>query len=72
MIERAAQNMAVTPATLDQRDTEPKRKGASQDDLKARLEAARAMAFPEDVHCRDCFAKGRDAVIRLLEGKGDQ
>lgn len=72
MIARAERTTQIAPEQLEQRDDAPIRpiKGAGElDTLKARIEAARSLTpEPHAVHCRDCFQKGRDAVIRALEG----
>jgi len=37
--------------------------------LRARIEPARTLQpSPEQRHCLDCFEKGRDAALRLIEG----
>jgi hypothetical protein len=36
--------------------------------LRARIEAARSIQpAPKDLHCRDCFQRGRDAALRVIE-----
>ena len=37
--------------------------------LKARIDAARDLKpLPSELHCLDCFQRGRDAAIRLITG----
>lgn len=36
--------------------------------IRARIEAARSIQpAPKDLHCRDCFQRGRDAALRIIE-----
>lgn len=36
--------------------------------LLARIELARTIQpAPKDLHCRDCFQRGRDAALRVIE-----
>ncbi len=38
--------------------------------LKQRIETARKiLPGPDGLHCRDCFARGRDAALRAIEGR---
>lgn len=62
--EGARQRQREEPAN------EPKESAAAVE-LKAfreRLAAARELKDTEQRHCRDCFQRGRDAVLRFLEG----
>jgi hypothetical protein len=74
MIARAEQNTQITPDRLEARDATPRRSpkdaAAELEALLARISAARTL-MPEAhaVHCRDCFQKGRDAVLRVIEGE---
>jgi len=59
-------------ATRETRAGKP-RPGSDADadlqDLRARIEAARTLQpRPEQRHCLDCFEKGRDAALRLIDG----
>ena len=37
--------------------------------IRERIEAARKLRpQAKDLHCADCFGRGRDAAIRLIEG----
>jgi hypothetical protein len=39
-------------------------------EIKGRLAAARKLRpAPEVLHCRDCFGRGRDAVLDFIEGR---
>lgn len=75
--------MAILPETLEtpERDLEllTRAPGTAEDGpdfdeadelrvLRAKIEAARSLqASPRDMHCRDCFQRGRDATLRALE-----
>ena len=38
--------------------------------LRARIAAARRVEpAGKDLHCRDCFHRGRDAALRAIEGE---
>lgn len=40
-------------------------------ELGRRIEAARRVApTGRDLHCRDCFERGRDAALRVIDGIG--
>lgn len=78
-IGRTERNQQVTPETLEQREPAPSSQTATPSrprDAAAVLAALRQriadakslMPAPHDVHCRDCFQKGRDAVLRAIEG----
>ena len=39
------------------------------EELKARIEKARRIEpGPKVLHCRDCFTRGRDAALKVIEG----
>jgi len=60
--------LAVVSRRPDKEPLEPEEADELQA-LRARLEAARRVE-PEgrDLHCRDCFHRGRDAAVRKIEG----
>jgi len=71
MNARAERNTQVTPDALLHRDGEEDREAATAQlaALHARIEAARSLTdAPDDVHCRDCFTRGRDAALRAILG----
>lgn len=38
--------------------------------LRLRIATARHVApGPKGLHCRDCFARGRDAALKVIEGE---
>lgn len=38
--------------------------------LRGRIaEARRVLPGPNGLHCRDCFARGRDAALKVIEGR---
>ncbi|HME97115.1 MAG TPA: hypothetical protein VKN16_23175 [Methylomirabilota bacterium] len=65
----------ITGKDLDNRDAAALKarkaplEAATGSDLAARLAAARHLE-PEakDLHCRDCWTRGRDAALRAIEG----
>lgn len=64
--------MLETPETdlrLANRDARKPTAGDALRDFYARIEAARKLE-PQghELHCRDCFNRGRDAAIRAIEG----
>lgn len=70
--------MSVRPETLETPETDlrlatrNRLKPTADDilrDIYASIEAARKLA-PQgsELHCRDCFNRGRDAAIRAIEG----
>lgn len=79
MISKAERNGAVMAADLETPETDQPvmtRRKTSETDadrlttLLARIEAARTL-HPQgkDLHCEDCFNRGRNAAIRLIEGE---
>lgn len=76
MIGRADRNMQVTSGELEQREEPTRRKTkdpaeepSELEALRARIAAAKTLtAAPHEVHCRDCFEKGRDAALLAIEG----
>jgi hypothetical protein len=71
MISRTEKNMQVRPEALEPRETPKRAKDAAAEleALRARVAAAATlMPALHEVHCRDCFEKGRDAVLRAIEG----
>lgn len=72
MIGKAERNQQVTPDALEQRDQTGKRAKDAADELEVlrqRIATAKMLvAQPHEVHCRDCFEKGRDAALRIVEG----
>lgn len=77
MISRAERNAQVTPEGLEQRADSPatRAKPATTDELaalRARIAGARTLRpAVHEVHCRDCFEKGRDAALRAIEGDAE-
>lgn len=72
-VVRPDRNMQVMPEALENRDQVARERPQVQPDelaiIKARIAAARAlMPAAGEIHCRDCFSKGRDAVLRAIEG----
>lgn len=69
-IGMAESNNQVTPEALDKRE-EPRRKKAEPNELEALREriasASSLLPAPHEVHCLDCFKKGRDAAIAAIE-----
>lgn len=71
----------VAAATLDNREDGPAPAPASRAataadaraelaDLRARVEAAKSLQpQPHELHCRDCFHRGRNAAIRAIVGE---
>lgn len=74
-VARADRNMQIVPGSLEQREPEGQKAPALADELarvKARIAAAKKlMPAPHEVHCRDCFEKGRDAALRAIEGASE-
>jgi len=79
MVTKAEHNTQVTPGELVNREDTLLVPGAAAvatvdpatelARLRARLEEARRLEpLPHERHCLDCFQRGRNAVIRLLEG----
>jgi hypothetical protein len=53
-LRSAAQKAKAEPAALD---------------IAARIAAARLLEpDAKDLHCRDCWTRGRDAAIRVIQG----
>lgn len=74
MNQRNESDAGVSPAIIENREDGPR--PATFDSvavelagLKARIEAARAIEpVGRELHCRDCFHKGRNAAIRVILG----
>lgn len=75
MSARAERTNHVTSASLEQR--EPANAPADVATVQAELAALRGRIAaaavvqpqPHELHCRDCFNRGRDAAIRAIAGK---
>jgi hypothetical protein len=50
----------------------PRVSGAAEElrEIKERVAAARRRKPPASGHCRDCYMRGGDAVLDLIEDKG--
>lgn len=76
MATKAERTMQVAPGELTNReDVAPAVAPVTPDaatelrQLRARLDEARRLEPTlAETHCRDCFHRGRNAVIRFLEG----
>jgi hypothetical protein len=70
MAAKAERNGQVTTAMLDTPESVPMTTRGDDltelEMLKARIAAVQASATPDDVHCRDCFQRGRQAAIRAI------
>lgn len=65
---RAERTTQITPDTLEQRagDSRPD-PAAELAALRERIaKAATLEPQPHDLHCRDCFHRGRNATLRLI------
>lgn len=73
-------NNAVDPATLRKRRERESSAASPVTDrqqpvdelatLKARIEAARTVQPPTgEAHCLDCFDRGRNAALRVIDGE---
>jgi hypothetical protein len=64
----------ITGKDLENRGAEVVKAGKAKPDivdLADRIAAARLVEpDPKDVHCRDCWTRGRDAAIRAFEAAG--
>lgn len=72
--------MAVRPGALENpernapplstREEAPAAGAVDLPELKRRIKAARAIVPQRvsDLHCRDCFNRGRDAALRVIDG----
>lgn len=61
---------SVAPARVEAGLEAPGDPAAEElEELKARIEKARRIEpGPKVLHCRDCFTKGRDAALKVIEG----
>jgi hypothetical protein len=84
MSRRGRDRMAIRPETLQTPERgmaltdrgpaaplppEDEPGGDEREMFMARLEVARRVEpLDRDLHCRDCFRRGRDAAVRAIEG----
>jgi hypothetical protein len=66
--QRTEPDAALPPSAIDNREDGPQ--GApARDELMRRIDVARALEPPpHELHCRDCWHKGRNAAIRAILG----
>jgi hypothetical protein len=61
---------AVVPARVQAGPEDLEDTGLSElEELRDRIEKARRIEpGPQALHCRDCFTRGRDAALKVIEG----
>jgi hypothetical protein len=65
------ENRMVARSPIDRNgESVPREPEPAPDPLAERLKAAKQVQpTGRDVHCLDCFRRGRDAAIRIIEGR---